>query len=154
MILCFPGPLFAEENVSIQDRIIGSTFKALAKAYVVTADIGKLKQKNIDKINKMDEGKFQDRYSKVYAVLKDLPSGLTNYYRIGPGMTKGEVIESLESLDKAKMYKIIDAVPDTVIAAQFKAYLAKTREQIQESNTVEQIKKFWNKIIKKAYSPT
>ena len=151
--LCFQNCLFAEEKASAQDRIIGSTFKTLAKAFVATVDINKLKKNNIDKLNKMDEGKFKKHYVKVYGVIKDLPDNLKARYLVAEDFTKEEAIKDIKSLDKKKLYEIIDSIPDTIIAQQFRQYLAKQADRIQKSNLAQQINKLWNKIIGRANTP-
>lgn len=148
--LCFQSSIFAKEKASVPDRIIGSTFKTLAKAFVATTDINKLKKNYIDKLNKMDNEKFKKRYAKVYETLKDLPPHLKAKYGISENMTKEQAIKNIESFDnKKKMYKIIDSIPDTFIVYHFKQYLSKTKQEIQKTNLVEQIKNFWNKMIEK-----
>ncbi len=147
--LYFQNYVFAQENVSMEDKIIGSTFKTLAKAFVVMADIEKLKKNNIDKLNKMDKDKFKRRYTKVYEVIKDLPPKVKVSYGITEHMPKEQVITNIESLDKKKIYETIDSIPDTIIAKQFKQYLSEKKQEIQKSNMVEQVNKFWNKMIEK-----
>jgi hypothetical protein len=154
--LCFQGFIFAEEKISVEDRIVGSTFKTLAKAFVAIVDINKLKKNNIDKLNKMNEEKFKKRYAGVYKIIKYLPAELKVSYGITEAMTKEKVIKNTESLDKKKIYEMIDSIPDAIIANQFKQNLSEKRQEIQNSNTVEQINKFWNKMIEKVNmaSPT
>jgi len=147
--LCFQSFIFAQEQVSVEDRIAGSTFKTLAKAFVVIVDINKLKKNNIDKLNKMNEDKFKKRYAGVYKIIKYLPAELKVRYGIIEGITKEQVIKNIESLDKKKIYEMIDSIPDAIIANQFKLYLSEKKQAIQKSNAVEQINKFWNKIIEK-----
>ena len=148
--LCFQGFLLAEEKTSVGDRIIGSTFKTLAKAFVVTVDIDALKKNNINKLKGMKEDKFKQRYAGVYEVIKDLPANLKVNYGIRENMTREQAIKNLEVLDKKKIYAIIDAVPDVIIAQQFKQYLSEKKHGLEESNVVEEINKFWQKITKKA----
>jgi len=150
LALCFQGLVLAEEKVGVEDRIIGSTFKTLAKAFVLAVDINKLKKNNINKLNKMSEEKFSKRYAKAYAIIKDLPPKLKESYGITEAMTKETAIRNTESLDKNKIYEIIDSIPDEVIAKQFKQYLSDVKEDIGKSSAVEQINKLWNKIIGKA----
>lgn len=150
--LCFQSFIFAAEKANLVDKIIGSTFKTLAKAFVLSADMNKLKKNNIDILNKMSEEKFKKRYSGVYKVLKDLPPKLKVEYGITETMSKEQAIKNTESLNKKKIYEIIDSIPDAIIAQQFKQYLNQKKQAIQKSNVVEQIKKFWNKIIGKASS--
>lgn len=147
--LCSQSYIFAEEKVGIEDRLIGSTFKTLAKAFVVIADINKLKKDNIDKISKLDKDKFRIRYAKVYKAIKDLPYQLKVDYGISENMTKEQVIRNVRSLDKKRIYEIIDAVPDKIITKQFKQYLYDKKQEIQKSSLVEQINKFWNGMLKK-----
>lgn len=139
----------AQEKISMADRIISSTFKNLAKAFVATTDINNFKKCNIDKLNKMDEKKFRKQYAKAYKVIKDLPPALKGSFRITEDMNKEQVIKNIESLDKKKMYKTIDSIPDTIIAGQFRQYLNEKKQEIQKSNVVEQINMVWNTIIKK-----
>ncbi len=147
--LCFQNFTFAEDRASAGDRIIGSTFKALAKAFVATADINRLKKNNIEKINKMNEEKFRKRYSGVYKIIKDLPVKLKVSYGITEAMSKGQAIRDIELLDKKKIYESIDSIPDTIIASQFKQYLSNKGHEIRKSSIVEQINNFWNKIMEK-----
>jgi hypothetical protein len=147
---CYLSYLFAQEKtVTMEDKIISSTFKTLVKAYVATADLNKLKQKGIDKINKMEERKFKERYSEVYDALKDLPKNLKLEYKVTDHKSKSEAIEDIKSVDKTKIYKAIDAIPDTIIADNFRQYLAQKKEELQKTNLAEQINRLWNKIIEK-----
>jgi len=147
--LCFQSFVFAEGKVSAEDRIAGSTFKTLAKAFVAITDVNKLKKNNIDRLNKMNEEKFKKRYAGVYQVIKDLPAELKVSYGITEAMTKEQVIKNIESLDKKKIYEMIDSIPDAIITNQFKQYLGEKKQEIQKSNLVEQINGFWNKILEK-----
>lgn len=139
----------AAEKTGVTDKIIGSTFKTLVKAFVATTDINELKKNNIAKINKMDEEKYQRRYAKVYEVIKDLPSHLKVDYEITEHMSKEQVIKHIELLDKKKAYKMIDSIPDTFIANKFKQYLSEKKQEFQKSNVVEQINQLWNKMLEK-----
>jgi uncharacterized protein with NAD-binding domain and iron-sulfur cluster len=145
--LCFQNSLFAQEKVSVEDRIIGSTLKGLARAFVAIVDMDTLKKNNIDKLNKMSEAKFSKQYAKVYEVIKDLPDKFKNDYGVAAAMSKAQAIKNIKLLNKEKTYKIIDSIPDTIIAKQFKRYLEEKKQAIQKSNTVEQIKKFWNRML-------
>ena len=151
--LSFQSCAFAKEKVSIEDMIIGSIFKGLAKAYVTMADIDKLKKDNIDKLNKMDAEKFQRRYAKVYEVIKDLPPDLKVSYGVTEHLTKEQVIKNIESFDREKINETIDSIPDAIIVKQYKKYLSEKKQEIRNSNLAGQINKFWNKIIEKINKP-
>ncbi len=152
--LSFRATALAVEIAAAEDKIIGTAFKALAKAFIAVADISKLKEGNIDKINKMDEAKFKKRYAKVYEVIKDLPPELKTRFNITGLMTKEQVVKNIQSLDKKKLYPVIDSVPDTFIAGHFKRYLNEKKETTQKSNMVQQVNKFWNETLQKFHGIT
>ena len=139
-----------ERKPAVSDKIISSTFKSLAKGFVAVADIRQLKKNNIAKIDKMSPEKFNKHYGRAYEGLKDMPLNLREEYKVTADMSKEQVIKDIESLNKSKMYQIIDSIPDTVIADQFRQYLEKTKQEVQKSNVVAEIHKLWNKWIEKA----
>jgi len=148
--LFFNNYAFAQESpISLEDKIIGSTFKALARTFVFMVDINKLRKDNIAKLNKMDNDKFRKRYAKVYKVIKDLPYSLRYRYKINEYTTKEQAIMDVESLDKDEIYQIIDAVPDDTIACQFKQHLRYKKQTVQKDNLITQINNYWNDLLKK-----
>ena len=150
IVLFFQNSAVAE--VSMGEKIIGLTFKSLAKAYVVTLNINKFKEKYINKLERMEEEKFRTRYAKVYESIKELPPHLKATYGITEHMAKEEAIRNIESLEKKKAYEVINAIPDKLIAKLFKQHLSEKKEEIQrgKKNIVKQIKQLWSKIIEKA----
>ncbi len=135
---------------SVSDKLIGSTFKTLAKTFVATVDIEKLKKNNIEKLNKKDEAKFRKQYVKIYKVVKDCPS-LAKRYGLSENLTKEQAIEKINSLKKKDMYTALDLMPDTVIADQFRQYLQEKKQEIQHSNVAGQIKQLWDKMTAGAF---
>lgn len=152
-VFCIQTSAFADEKISIEDRTISLTFKTLAKAFVSMADIEKLKKSNISKIEKMDDGKFKKRYGKIYGALRELPLSIKTTYGIKEDMSKKEILQKIEPLDKKELYRIINAIPDETIARIFKNYLKERKRQINKTELVKQINNFWFKMIKKADKP-
>ncbi|MFH0790564.1 MAG: hypothetical protein V2A64_02935 [Candidatus Omnitrophota bacterium] len=150
LVFCFFRPVFAQEKLSIEDIVISSTFKSLAKGFILVSNINSLKKNNIARLNKMDGKKFNKQYAKVYNTLKDLPVRLKAAYKITEHMTKEEAVKNIESMDKKKMSKIIDSIPDKVIVSNFKRYISETKQKIQQNNIIEQIDNLWNKVIKQS----
>lgn len=148
-VFCFWNLSFAQDKARLEDKIIGGTFKSLAKAFVLVIDLEKLKKNNIEKLKKMDAQKFSKRYNKAYPVLKDLPTELKNTYGVSEGMSKERSIENIASLNKQRINQIIDSVPDAFIARQFKQYLREKKEELKNSNIAQQINKFWSKTMEK-----
>jgi hypothetical protein len=143
--LSLTGPLCAAENVSAEARVVGSTFKTLAKAYVATADIAQLKAKNIKRIEGMKDEWFDLKYTEVYRVIKALPAQVRTKYGITEDMTKAQAVRVIQSLDKNKIYDIIDKIPDPVIAEEFNRQLKDDEEQ--GGNLMSKINKVWDKIV-------
>lgn len=138
----------ALERPKLEDRLIALTFKGLAKAFIATADIEKLKETNIHKIKNMPEEKLQRKYAKVYDTLKTCP-GLAATYGITQNLSREDIIKKLELLDKKQMYEIVGAVPDEFIAGQFKEYVSSKGQQIHKDLS-GQIKQLWSRITEKA----
>ncbi len=138
-----------QDAVSLEDKIISYAFKGIARAFVSVVDIDKLKKSNIEKLNNMKEEKFKKQYALAYKVIKECDF-LASNYGMREDMAKLETIRKIESLDKKEIYGIIEAIPDTVIATQFKNYLSGRKQDLEKYNIFEQINKVWGKIIQKA----
>ena len=117
---------------------------------MVVIDLNKIKLKNSEKIRKMDNEKFKKRQAKIYEVLKELPSDLKNKYGIVEQMPKEQVIKIIDSLEKNKIYLMIDEIPNNFIADQFRKYLKEKGKELGNSSLVVEINKIWNSMIKKA----
>lgn len=145
-ILCFQGLVFSAEKPTVQDRVVGGTFKTMAKAYIATADIGKLKNSNIKRIESMRADWFNKQYAEVYALIKDLPPKLRKKYDVRPGMTKAEAITIIRSLDKKQIYAIIDQVPDPMINQQFNAQFS-GKENDTDTGLMDRVHMIWGRVI-------
>jgi hypothetical protein len=140
-----------KKKPAVSDKIISATFKSLARGFVAVVDLDRLKKDDIALINKMRPDKFQKQYAKVYAVLKDMPEQMRQEYKISADMSREQIIKNIESLDKPKMYAVVDAIPDALIADTFRQYLEQSKEEIQKSNAAGQIQRLWNQWMEKAH---
>ena len=147
------SPVLALDKVSLQDRVIGSTFKALARRFVAVLDFDKFKKDNINRINNIPSDKFKIKYAQVYETLKDLPPELKTKYGITENMSKEQVIKDIELSDKKSIYESINAVPDTFIVKEFKKYLNQKKQDTRKADLVKEINVFWNKILAKVKEP-
>jgi len=143
--VCCCGSLWAAENDGMDVRVIGATFKTLAKGYVATADIERLKAGKIARIEKMKKEWFAAKYAEVYPLLSELPPRLKTKYGVTEGMTKTRAEEIIRGLDRKKMYEIIDNVPDRLVAEQFREQL---RKDGQAGGTLQdKIGRIWSKAV-------
>lgn len=144
--LSLTGVVFAAENASVETKVIGATFKTLAKAYVATADIEKLKVKKVQRIESMNEEWFDEKYAEVYLDIRQMPPAIPKKYGVTERMTKSQAIRIIRSLDKKKLYEIIDNLPDAVITEKF-------NEQFRGDGTAEhvslqdKIARAWDKFL-------
>lgn len=145
--LSLQGAVFAQAQNNIEDKIIAATFKGIAKAYIIVVDLKQFKKDKIAMLQKMEEDKFRKRYAKTYAVIGELPKELKITYGINENMNKEQAIKKINSLDKKKIYGIIDGVPDELIAKHFKEYLARRKQGLQSNDIVGQVKDFWDRAI-------
>ena len=151
-VLCSQGFAAAAEQVTVQERVVGGTFKTMARAYIATADIRQLKEKNIKRVESMREDWFKKKYAEVYKVIKDLPPKLRTKYGVKENMTKAQVIAVIRSLDKKQIYEIIDQVPDPMISEQFNAQFS-SKEGEDKEGLMDRIRKIWDKVIVRLNAP-
>lgn len=146
LTMCGTG--FAEEKTGTQAKLVGGTFKTLAKAYVTTANIEQLKEKNIKRIESMKESWFRMRYAEVWDVVQRMPEKTRKKYNVTAGMTKSEAVDLIRSMDKKKICEIIDQAPDQVIYDEFRKELAKNGKS-SEGNVMTRVSEIWNDIVGK-----
>lgn len=146
LILSARAPAAAEP--SFEDRAIALLLKDLARGFTAVADIEKIKRDNVRKIRRMDEEKFRKKCIRICDSIKDMPPAIKDEYRLAPDMSKEQVVRDIESLDKKKIYAIIDATPDQMLAQMFKRHLAYAKEKFQFSNFAVSVRKLWDNIVK------
>lgn len=130
----------------VEEKLIGSTFKTLAKAFVATTNLDELKQRNMLKLISMDTEKFKTKYRKVYPFIKDLPSDIRQQYGIEEDMSKDQAIKNINSIDNKRAYGLIDSIPDTTIANIYEKYCGKITKQIQKNNIIQEIHQVWSNL--------
>ena len=150
----FLGTLFAAENGGVEAKIIGETFKALARAYVATADITQLKDGGVERIEIMREARFHKKYAEIYKVVKELPPQIRSENGITEEMTKPHAIRIVRALDKKRLYEIIDNIPDSVIAEEFHERTAKNPEGVKGEDLLLKVSKAWNALVMKMNKKT
>ncbi len=113
-----------QRRETLKEKFIGTFVKTFAKSYVATHNLEKFKEKNIKKILKMDEAKFQRVYSKIYKeMMIDLPQQLKDMWGVEKNMTREKAIARLNSFtNKKQIYKMINSIPNKMIAQHFKKH--------------------------------
>jgi hypothetical protein len=142
LIIVIPSTSHA---TTLREFLVGGTIKNLAKVFVKTSNLPKLKTKYINKIATMHEDKFRKYYTKFYVVYKQLPEDLKKSYVFTENATKAQIVAMIKKVDKQDLLVIIDKIPSEFIVDQTRHYShpkGKGQEPVDE-------KYLWKRIIEK-----
>jgi hypothetical protein len=133
----FAGQASARQRETFKEKLIGSFVKTFAKTYVATHNLEKFKEKNIRKLRKMDEAKFQRVYKKIYSeMMVDLPQHLKDMYGVTEDMTREKAIARINLFkNKRQIYKMINSVPNKMIARHFKNHKDEFRKTMKKDGS-------------------
>lgn len=123
-----------------KEALVGMAVKSIAKGYIATADLEKLKETNIAKIENMDDKEFKTKYRKIYTELNEIPEDVRNDYGFTEDMEKKTAIEQMRSATKNDLYRIIDSIPDSYIKKHFDAYIAEKHKRL----SMQSLMRFWD----------
>lgn len=145
IILCVAVNAFAgdkkpaRERETLKEKFVGMFVKTFAKSYVATHNLEKFKEKNIKKILKMDEAKFQRVYTRIYKeMIKDLPQHLKDMYGVEEKMTRQKAIARINAFKtKKEIYKMINAVPNKMIARHFVKHKDEFKKTMNDNKGVD-----------------
>ena len=110
-------------EATIGEKALGTTIKTAVKAVIAVTNIENVKKKIINKLDRIDEGRFKAQYTSFYEIIKDLPPDIKATYEVTPYMTKAQMARNIKSVDKKEIYEIINRIPDKTVADLFKQYL-------------------------------
>ncbi len=136
------------QNFKLNERLIGFTFRNLARAFVLTQDLDKTKNDLVGKIAKMDEEKFYSFYYDFYEHVYDF-GFLVNKYKLCEDMARDDVVKIIKSWNKNVLYEIIDNIPDNIIVREFNHYLSYAKKDGEDLNKLEQLSKAISRMIEK-----
>lgn len=139
----------ADAGPGVEARIVGPAFKTLAKAYVATANLKEVRSKSAARVQSMREDHFRKRYAQVYAVLNKLPVKMLMKYGVTQSLGKEQAVAVIRGLEKKDLYEIVDAVPDEVIAQEFRKTFENDDPQGGAPSLMTRVKETWGEIIKK-----
>ncbi|MFC1621300.1 hypothetical protein ACFL2G_03240 [Candidatus Omnitrophota bacterium] len=131
LILFFQSHDSAEAGMG--NKVIGSTIKSVVRVYTAITNIEKAKKKAVVKITEMNEETYRTKYTKLYRLTKELPADVKAKYKITPYMSKQQMIENLESVDKKTVYETLNRIPNETLAELFKQYLKEMGQKPQKS---------------------
>lgn len=133
-----PALSLSDNNDEAQKKGLGSefiaaTFKVMAKAAVYVADMDKLKESARKRVSGMDEAGFSIFYLDFTEHLRGCDRIISDF-GLKPGLTKKEALEKIGGLDKDKLYKMIDALPQETITRELYRYSHKSDTGIENKN--------------------
>lgn len=121
VILFFQSSVYAE-TATIKQKVVSKTIKIVARIAVATTNIEKTKKRIVNKLRLMGDEQFRARYDKFYELVNDIPQDLKSIYKVTSAMTREQMIENIQSMDKKKIYEIISSIPDKTVAELFNEY--------------------------------
>jgi hypothetical protein len=130
---------------TVQDRLISSTFKTLAKTYISTTDFNSLKKNTLARLTQLDTEAFHQKYPRTLQVISDSPA-LKKQFGLNPGMSVGQAMLFIRSLDKKKVSAMIDAVPDQVVARHVMEDMASATKSVNSKNIGDQVAAVWSNL--------
>ncbi len=133
-------PAHAGQKIGMQDQFIASSLKTLAKAYVISLDLEKVKQEHLGPISRMNEAEFRARYAEMFEVIGQSPR-LWKEFGISPEMTSAQASSKIIKFSKKQICGIIDAIDDAAVAAKFHEYLDKRNQSVDNENVLDQVKR-------------
>lgn len=136
----------SQEKTGFNDTVIASTVKLTAKTYVLTTDIEKLKRKHIGQINSMDDETFSVMYANTLGVMCESPR-VKAKFGVPDDMGREDAIKLIQGLDKNKLCGMIDAIPDSVIAARFKRFMARRMDAMKGMDLTKRIQYAWSSLV-------
>ncbi|MGE5309290.1 MAG: hypothetical protein ACM3OC_09405 [Deltaproteobacteria bacterium] len=148
LCLCVPGPCRAQQQSdtgkkgAFGEAAVGGALKILAKTYVNTTNIKKLAKRHIKRIEKMDEETFQAYYGRTLSVIKASPR-LTTDFGVPAYLTREAALDQLRQVNKEKLCRMIDAVPDKVVIEQFKSFSSRHSEELTGKDAVGKAQIGW-----------
>jgi hypothetical protein len=148
ILILFPETMYFQKNClyaeytrnerTVTTRIVGSLFRTTARTYIATSNIEELKNHAIDKINSMDDVSFHALYIDFYEDIYDYNSLIINY-DLDEDINKNEAIGIIRSMDKKKLYDIIDDTPDHIIVRVLEKHNRNNKVLKNKINPIEQI---------------
>jgi len=128
LLLFLPSNSYAQ--ITLHDWVVGGALKTLAKIYVKTSNLPKLKSKYIRKIESMKVEKFSRSYKKFYLLYEQLPADLKQKYLFTDQSTKSDVIEVIDRINKKDLMAIINRIPGEFIVKQAIKYSPQSQNQL------------------------
>jgi hypothetical protein len=147
------GSVFAQvksdSGLNVQDKIVASTFKVMAKIYLSTVDENQLKNKAIRSLTKMNNDKYKKRYAEIYAALKDYPQ-VTSKYRLVSDMSKEKAMARINAFSKRDLNILVEDIPDECVIREYNIYLKeKQKDNANKRDMLEEVHKTWENILLK-----
>jgi hypothetical protein len=137
------------QNISqaqtVQDRLISSTFKALAKTYISTSDFNKLKENTLQCLAQIDTESFHQKYPRTLQLINDSPA-LTKQFGLRSDMSVAQARAFIKSLDKKKVSALIDAVPDQVVSRHVMEDISRASKSVNSKNIMDQVSAVWGNL--------
>jgi hypothetical protein len=127
---------------TVQERLISSTFKTLAKTYISAADFSALKKNTLARLEPLDNDSFHEKYPRALKLIDDAPA-LRKQFGLHSDMSVEQAIVFIRSLDKKKVFNVIDAIPDQAVARHVAQDFSSATQSVNSKNVADQVAAVW-----------
>jgi hypothetical protein len=127
---------------TMQDRLVSSTFKTLAKTYITASDFKALKDNTVKRLQALDTDSFHARYPRMLQLVADAPV-LTKEFGLKADMPVNQAIAFVRSLDKKKTCSVIDMIPDQIVAQHVMRFMSGKTGSVNSENISSQVTAVW-----------
>jgi hypothetical protein len=146
IVLFFVFPANAHADGNLYDLVVGGAIKNLAKIYVATSNLPRLKAKYTNKLEHMREDKFEKNYRKFYVVYEHLPPSVKKDFDFKPNTSRAELIQAINRVTRHDLIVTINKIPSQMITRQAKSY-AKPKQITGQPRVDEKF--LWHRIVEK-----
>ncbi len=127
---------------TLQERLISSTFKTLAKTYVSASDMEKLKKNTLESMAGLDTGEFRAKYPRTLQLIGESPA-LAKQFGLRPDMSVEQARSFVRSMNKKKACMVIDAAADGAVARHVLEDISRRAKAAGSNNIADQVSAVW-----------
>ena len=138
---------YAQKAIGVEDKTVASTFKMLATAFVAVSNTDQIRDDTVKRLRAIDESAYQARYGKVLRAIALLPADVKGSYGLSERMTRSHAADTFAQWNKKKFMSFIEAIPDEVVAGQFRYYLGKLKQESESGDIMVLVRQFWSKTL-------
>lgn len=131
------------------EALVIGTVKNLAKIYISTIDIEKMRKRGLEELNAITDKEFNKEYAKVFIYVDEIPKYYVKHYGITKNLTKQKTITLIKKLSKKDLTLMVKNTPDKIIIDLIYDYLDEEGIDHSDGLSLGIIQTSWTRITEK-----